>query len=124
MSNLAAWFSVALTVSLTVYGQLIIKWRVTEAGALPGGSSSKIFYFGGLFIDPWIISTILATFIAGIFWMAAMTRLSLSVAYPFTSLAFVLVAIFNVIFMGDALNLYKILGTLLVVIGLCVVAQG
>jgi len=44
-----------------------------------------------LLLNPWIISGLAAALLASVTWMAAMTRLPLSHAYPFTTLAFVLV---------------------------------
>jgi drug/metabolite transporter (DMT)-like permease len=120
-------FSVGLvlfTVLLTVYGQLIAKWRVHQAGPFPTDLGKKMGFLTSLLFDPWIISGILAAFLAALSWMAALTKLELSYAYPFLSLAFVLVVILSTFFFHEPVTLPKVLGIVLVIAGLIVSSQG
>jgi drug/metabolite transporter (DMT)-like permease len=102
----------------TVYGQLIIKWRMNIKGAIPDSIIEKISFLFALFMDPFILSGFLAAFIASLFWMVAMTKFEISTAYPFMSLAFVLVLIFSNLFLGEIFTLGKILGLFLIIAGL------
>ena len=77
---------------LTLYGQLIVKWQVSQAGRLPAATGDKLDYLLRLAINPWIFS-VSAAFIAALSWMAAMSRLELSRAYPFVGLSFVLILV-------------------------------
>ena|SRR5438477_7419346 len=115
---------VFLTVLLTVYGQVIIKWRVRRAGSLPFDFSSKVFFLTRLLIDPWVISGMLVAFLAGVSWLTAMTKFELSYAYPFMSLAFVLVLILSAILFHEAVTLPKVLGLLLIGMGIIVASRG
>ena len=123
MSATSAWAAVLTTILLTVYGQLIIKWRVIATmQALDGGG--KIVLLSRLLLDPWVLTGFIAAFLAAVSWMLAMTKLPLSLAYPFTSMAFLLVMIFGVAFLSEALTLPKVLGTALIVVGLIVLSRG
>lgn len=103
----------------TVYGQLILKWRMTMKGDLPPGSMSKIhFLLGSIFLDPFVLSGFVAAFMASLFWLAAMTKFEVSFAYPFMSLAFVFVSIFGIFFLGEAWTIGKLLGLALITAGL------
>jgi multidrug transporter EmrE-like cation transporter len=115
---------VICTVLLTVYGQLIVKWRVIQAGALPQGFTKKAFFLIGLLLDPWVISSMLAALLAGLFWLAAMTKLELSYAYPFMSLAFVLVLILSAVIFHETVTTPKVLGMVVVIVGLIIASQG
>jgi multidrug transporter EmrE-like cation transporter len=115
---------VACTVLLTVYSQLVIKWRVGGAGAFPEQTPDKIWFLLHLLMTPWVISAFLAALLAGVTWMAAMTKLQLSHAYPFTSLAFVLVILFSGLLFNEPITAPKIIGAVLVIIGLAVGSQG
>ena len=84
---------VALTVLLTVYGQIVIKWQVLEAGALPADAEGKLRFIGALMTNLWVLSGFAAAVLAVISWMLAMSKLPLSHAYPFTSLSFVLILV-------------------------------
>jgi multidrug transporter EmrE-like cation transporter len=115
---------VFLTIVLTVYSQLVIKWRVSRAGAVPADLTQKIVFVAGLLCDPWVITGILATFFSGVFWMLAMTKVDLSYAYPFMGLVFVLVLILSSAFFHEAMTIPKVTGILLVTIGIVVAGRG
>jgi multidrug transporter EmrE-like cation transporter len=118
-----SWIYVGATVLLTVYGQLIVKWQVGEAGAFPASTSGKIEFLVRLLLNPWMISVLVAAFIAALSWMAAMTKLELSRAYPFVALSFVLVLIGSAVFFDESLSVAKVAGIALILLGLVVGSQ-
>lgn len=115
---------VLCTILLTVYGQIIIKWQVIKAGAFPESNTEKIWYLLQLVINPWVISAFLAALLASLTWMAAMTKLQLSHAYPFMSLAFVLVILLSGLLFNEPISPPKIIGVILVTVGLAIGSQG
>jgi multidrug transporter EmrE-like cation transporter len=115
---------VALTILLTVYGQLAIKWQVGHAGPLPETAEQQVRYFVRLLLNPWVVTAIVAAFGAMICWMGAMTKFELSKAYPFMALNFVLVGAASIWLFGEELNLTKVAGVGLIVFGLTVLARG
>jgi multidrug transporter EmrE-like cation transporter len=118
------YFYIFGTIFFTVYGQLVLKWRISQVGALPDSSFlDKVLFLGQLLFDPWIFSGFLSAFIASFFWMAAMTKFELSFAYPFMSGAFVLVFILSVLLFHEAITWQKIVGLLLIVSGIFVTSQ-
>jgi drug/metabolite transporter (DMT)-like permease len=120
-----AYFYIAGCVFFTVYGQVILKWRIDKYGALPDGLVQKFATLAKLiFLDPFILSGFASAFIASFFWMSAISKLPLSYAYPFMSSAFLLVVLLSVFFFGETLNIWKIVGTLLVVLGLILLSRG
>jgi drug/metabolite transporter (DMT)-like permease len=114
---------IALTLLFTVFGQLVLKWQMGGAGALPPAAFDKLVFLLRQFMNPWVLSGFAAAFLASLAWMAAMTRFELNYAYPFMSLAFVIVMVFSVLFLGEQLNFARIAGTVMVVAGLVVIAR-
>jgi uncharacterized membrane protein len=114
---------VLATVVLTVYGQLVFKWRIDEAGDFPGGTSERLSYVGDLAVDPWIISVVVAVAAGSLTWGAALTKFELSFAYPFMSLSFVLVLVLGVALFSEALSAQKVVGVVLICAGLIVGSQ-
>lgn len=111
-----------LTVLLTIYGQLILKWRLDFFGEFPKGSLKLIFnYFLNVLIDPYVISSFLAAFLASLTWIAALTKFEISFAYPFMSLSFVGVLIFSMLFLGETASANKIIGLILIIAGILVI---
>jgi len=119
-----SYFYVACTVLLTVYGQLVIKWQVLAAGPLPDATGDKVLFLAQLLLNPWIVSALVAALAAAMTWMAAMTRLDLSHAYPFLSTVFVLVPLLSVVLFNEPVTTPKVLGLALVVAGIVIGGQG
>jgi multidrug transporter EmrE-like cation transporter len=120
----SAYAFVATTVLLTVYGQLVIKWQTQKAGEFPHGTSARISYLSHFLRNPWVISSLLSAVVAAFAWIAALSRLDLSRAYPFVSASFVLVLTLSAIIFGESLTLPKLAGAVLIVAGLIIGSQG
>lgn len=123
-SNALSYVYIALTIVFTVYGQLVLKWQMIGAGALPSGGPDKIVFLLKLLVNPWIVSGFVAAFLASLAWMAAMTKFDISHAYPFMSLNFVLVILAGGLLFHEAITLYKLVGLGLIVMGIVVGSQG
>jgi len=120
MSRISGYLYIFGCIVFTVYGQLIIKCRIVKYGTLPIPFSGKIVFLLKLFLDPLICSGFLAAFCAALFWMAAMTKFEVSFAYPFMSLSFVLVFIISALLLRESVNVYKISGLFLIVLGIII----
>ena len=124
MSSLLNYLYIVATIGFTVYGQIILKWRITKYGLLPEDLTEKLKFLISLFFDPVIISGFAAAFMASLAWMAAMTKFELGHAYPFMSLNFVVVLLLSGWLLNESVTLQKILGVGLIVLGTVVAARG
>lgn len=115
---------IAGTVLFTVYGQLILKWRIVNYGTLPDGLIEKIVFLFKLLFDPFILSGFVAAFVASFFWMAAMTKFDLSYAYPIIVGGLVLLtSTFAIVFLKEALTMHKILGICFIFLGVYFISK-
>ncbi len=115
---------ILLTVFLTVYGQIIIKWQVKIAGLLPQDNYGKVKFITSLLLNPWVISSFVCAFLASLSWMAAMSKFSLSYAYPLTtSLSFILILTLSFLFFKDTMTLSKFIGITLMLSGMIIASQ-
>lgn len=110
-------------VLLTAYSQVIMRWRVGIAGALPPEWGGKIQFVAHLLVNPWVLSGVVATFLAGVSWMLALTKFQLSYAYPFTSLVYMLVLASGVLLFKDSMNAGRLAGTAVVMLGVLIIAK-
>ena len=109
---------IAGTVLFTVYGQLIVKWRLGIHGALPETFGAKLYFLLSLFGDFYILSGFGAAFVSSLFWMAAMTTTDLGNAYPIITGGLVLLStLLAIVFFGEVISLYKFLGISLILLG-------
>lgn len=111
------------TILFTVYGQLILKWRISHFGALPDTLQDKLYFLVKLLLDPFLLSGFASTLIAAVCWIAAMTKFDISYAYPFMSLAFVLVLVLSVWLFKEPLTLSKLIGMAFIVTGIIIGSQ-
>lgn len=113
-----------LTILFTVYSQLVMRWQVTAAGQLPDDVTSKIRFIVTLLLNPWVISGVVSTFFAGVSWMLAMTKFEISYAFPYVSLNYVLILAASIILFNESFSAIKFLGSLIIIVGIIVIAKG
>lgn len=112
------------TIAFTVYGQLIVKWQVRLSGPFPVEAADRIAYLSKIVINPWILSSLTAAFLAFLCWVAALTKFELSYAYPFTSLSFVFVLLISAVLFSESVTLFKLLGLVLIIVGVILGSRG
>jgi len=122
-SRATAYALLFATIGLTVYGQLIFKWRMQQVGELPPSALAKTKALLWLLLDPAIFSGLFAAFAASLCWMVVLTRLPLSEAYPLTALTFVLVVMCSWLAFNEQVGPWQWVGLSLIVGGLIVGSQ-
>ena len=115
---------VAASISLMVYCQLVLKWQVSGAGVIPEDAAGRLALAIGLLINPWVVSELAAALLAAVSWMAALTRLELSHAYPLVSLSFVAVTLGSAWLLHEPLTGLKLAGVALICLGVAVGSRG
>ena len=111
------------SVSLSSIAQILLKTGMSEphvALAIDGDSwikaiSAAVFNF-------WVIAGLTLYFLTAVLWLFVLARIEVSLAYPFVGLGFVLTMILGKFFMGDAVSATRVLGTLLIAVGVVFVS--
>ena len=115
---------ILLTVFFAVTSQLIIKWKMSDFSFndLETMSDKFIFAFSMLF-NPYIMISLVLTLLSGLSWMIAMTKFDISYAYPFTTLGFVIIFVFSIIFFNEPATWQKIVGLILIITGIVITSR-
>jgi undecaprenyl phosphate-alpha-L-ara4N flippase subunit ArnF len=110
---------IAGTILFTVYGQIILKWRIKSLNwkMNDGSLIDKIRCYLELLFDPFIFSGFVAAFIASIFWTMAMSKFEITTAYPFMSLSPAIVFLLGIFLLSEAFTIGKIVGLVLIILG-------
>ena len=117
---------VFLTILFTVYGQIILKWRISDLNwslNTTGVIGQMIVSYMKFLFDPLIFSGFVSAFVASVFWMLAMTKFELTYAYPFMSLSPALVFIVGIFVLGETFTIGKLLGLLIIMLGIIVTVK-
>lgn len=112
---------VSVTLVLTVVGQIMIKWRVDEAGEFP--ETGRLRFLFSVLIDPWVILAFVLAGIAALAYLAALANLELSRAYPVMALSFALVVLGSAAFFSEALSLTKVVGVAVITLGVFIATR-
>jgi multidrug transporter EmrE-like cation transporter len=73
--------------------------------------------------NPWVISGMILHVGALIVWLWALSKVDISFAYPFLALGYVLISTVAYFWLGEELSQMKILGMLIIIIGILFLAQ-
>jgi drug/metabolite transporter (DMT)-like permease len=114
---------ISITVLLSSYGQVVLKWRLNQLGAIPEPLYDKFIFLFWSLLDPYILTSFLAAFIASLTWMAALSKFQLSFAYPFMSFSFIVVMVASYWFLAEPLTISRVAGCLLIVGGLVLISK-
>jgi drug/metabolite transporter (DMT)-like permease len=115
---------ILLTVVFTVVGQLLVKYGMLRVGASPTQMASWPQFLLRTLTNPGIVAGLACAVLAAVSWMVALSRSELSFAYPFMTLAIVLVLALSGLLFGERVSLVRWLGVAVVCLGLVIAARG
>lgn len=114
--TLQTFILVLVSVSISATAQTVLKLGVSKAKILPEASIiEKLLAF---FMQPYVLLGFALYGTGALMWLFALRSLPVSLAYPFVSMAFIMVLLSGVFVLGESLTLPKMLGTGLIIAGL------
>ncbi len=119
--KVANYLILFVSVLLAVIGQLLMKQGMNQFGSFP--ITQIVQKTIPMLLNPWVFFGFVSFGVSSIFWLAVLSRLNLSIAYPMVSLAYVVVAIASVIFFKENVTLARWLGILVIVFGVFLISR-
>ncbi len=114
------WWLIAISISSGVAGQTAIKLGVNQIGAI---SSTPLALITAIYRTPLILLGLILYGVGALSWIAVLSRLNLSYAYPFLALNFVLVALVSRIALGETIPPSRWLGIAIICLGIILAAR-
>ena len=114
---------VAFSIVLDVIGQLCFKLGLDRLPELEGGFRLNAFW-GQVFNAPLLWAGIAAYVIEFFVWMLILRRSSLSLAFPLSSLVFVVVLLGSWLGLGEHISLLHWVGVAVIIGGIALLAEG
>jgi drug/metabolite transporter (DMT)-like permease len=110
---------VLCSVGLAATGQLMLKtgMNVAKARHLEDGGS-LIFKAA---TSPFVIFGLMIFAVSAVTWLATLSKVPLSIAYPFNALGFIVILFMSSILLNERTNVWTWVGTVVVVSGLILV---
>jgi drug/metabolite transporter (DMT)-like permease len=102
--------SLALQVTAVVFGKL-------AALEMPA------FTFSAFVTSPLYLSVLALLALQALCWQVVLRRIPLVVAYPFTSLNYLLILGASRVFFEEPISVFNVVGSVVIIVGVCLVVQ-
>jgi multidrug transporter EmrE-like cation transporter len=106
-------------VATAAVGQVMLKHGMHVASSRVADSGGSLAVSAAT--SPWVLLGLLVFGISAIAWLTTLSRVPLSVAYPFNALGYLGILIASILVLHERANILTWIGSLLVVSGLVIV---
>ena len=117
--TLASLGILLFAVALAATGQLLLKNGMNLAKTASQSQGRSLLVTAAT--SPWILGGLVVFAVSAVAWLVTLSRVPLSVAYPFNALGYVVILVASTVILHERANVWTWLGTVLVVSGLIVV---
>ena len=114
---------ILFTVFTNAAAQLMLKYGMMAMGPLTFAGVNPIIRILQIVFSPWIFAGLCVFVISMASHLYVLSKVDLSFAYPFLSLAYVAVAVFAYFIFREDLNAYRIAGIAFICVGTVLIAQ-
>jgi multidrug transporter EmrE-like cation transporter len=120
----AALALILLSVTITACAQLVLKAGMAGAAvqrAIADGPAARMVL--AIALDPLVLAGLMLYFLAAGVWLLVLSKVDVSLAYPFVALGFVITAVFGRLVFGETLSTARIAGIVLICGGVALLAR-
>lgn len=113
------------SVSLSALAQIALKIGMTAPGVRRALDQSDQLakLFVTVFSSPYILVGFLMYITGAVLWLFVLSKLDVSLAYPYIGIGFIITMVVGTMFLGEALSMSRFVGTLLVVAGITLISS-
>ncbi len=105
------------------FGQLSLKKGMTSVGKISFDLNHLVPALLSAFSNSFVLLGLFLYGISALLWMAVLSRMDLSFAYPFVSFSYVMVVVLSWLLLKENLPMIRILGVLVICLGVYLVSR-
>lgn len=113
---------ILFTVTTNAAAQILLKQGMNSVGAFTLGAEGTIALATRILFNPFVFLGLTTFVVSTASHMFVLSRVDVSFAYPFLSLAYVLVAVWAAMFLNETLTTNQILGIGAILVGTVLIA--
>lgn len=121
--NLIVALLISAAVVCNVAAQVLLKTGMSRIGYFTFSCSNVFPIAMQVIASPWLICGVFIYMTSFAIWLLVLSRTDVSLAYPLTSLGFILNAIIAYFFLGEHVTLMRLSGTLVIALGIILLAR-
>lgn len=114
---------ILLSVSLSGIGQILLKKGMNALGPMSITLTQLFSILFRMGTNPFVFIGLMVYVIGVVFWLAALSQVDLSYAYPFASLSYVVMLAASWVLFNENINPLRLFGTLVVCAGVLLIAR-
>lgn len=111
------------SVSLNAFAQLFIRQGMLKIGNVSLSATELFSLIADIFTNIYLFMGMACYGISILLWMAVLSKVNVSFAYPFLSLGYIITAVLAYYIFNEPLTAYKITGILVICAGVFILAQ-
>jgi len=114
---------ILISVAAGGVGQILLKLGMNRLGAVTLSFDQIFEVLWRIGTNPFVVGGLLLYVCGTVFWLAALSRVDLSYAYPFASLSYILMLGASWLIFGENITPLRLVGTLAIAIGVLVISR-
>ena len=114
---------ILISVLAGAIGQILLKKGMTSTGAVTIAANSIPGTLWRIATNPYVVIGLMIYVCGTVFWLAALSRVDLSYAYPFASLSYVVMLAASWLLFHENITPMRLAGTLIVALGVLVISR-
>jgi drug/metabolite transporter (DMT)-like permease len=107
----------------SVVGQLLLKKGMNSMGPVTLGINQLLSVLWRMATNLNVFIGLVIYLVGTVFWLAALSRVKLSFAYPFASINYVFMLVFSWMMFDEKITLNSLLGTAVIAIGVFLISR-
>jgi multidrug transporter EmrE-like cation transporter len=123
--TLRLFLLILASVSLSALAQIVLKAGMSTPSVVGAmhNAAARDFVFE-VATNPRVVGGLTLYFASAALWLLVLARMPVSAAYPFVGLGFVMTLLLGWLFLDETVNAVRLGGTLLVALGVVLIARG
>ncbi len=104
-------------------GQLLLKKGMSTMGPLTLSADQIVNILWRIGTNPFVVIGLFIYVCGTVFWLAALSRVDLSFAYPFASLSYILMIVGGWQLFGEKIDIWRLLGSMTIMVGVLLISR-
>ena len=117
------FFAIFVSILLAVFGQLLLKIGMLRIGRFSISISNVVQQYARILLNPFVIAGIVGFGLSMLVWLYVLSRLELSIAYPFVALNYVVILLASHFLLKETVTPLKTIGVAVIVIGVYLISR-
>jgi drug/metabolite transporter (DMT)-like permease len=114
---------ILISVLLGAAGQILLKKGMNSMGPVTLTLNQLPTTLWRMGTNPYVLIGLLIYVTGTVFWLAALSRVDLSYAYPFASLSYVIMLVASWLLFGENITPIRLVGSLIVGLGVILISR-